>query len=276
MSGQTAIIVVNFHSAELLEQNISAELSAAALTVVVVDNSSPDARQLSAERGWHYIPCDSNIGFGAACNLGARFATETGALNLLFLNPDASLSPRDLESLEEALGATPAAVVAPRILTPDGRAWFEGAAINRCLGVAHHSDSGTVEWVTGACMMWRADLFARTGGFDESYFLYWEDVELSVRARRAGAQLIVVSAATAMHAVGGSQRADSGKSTLYYRQNIRNRMLYAGKHESRRMARWWWLTTPLYLLTLIRRAGVLRRPKRLLAEVRKVCAAIRS
>jgi GT2 family glycosyltransferase len=73
-------------------------------------------------------------------------------------------------------------------------------------GVAAGSDTLVVDWVSGACLLARRDAFTQVGGFDERYFMYWEDADLCRRLRAAGYHVRYVPAAMAVHRVGHSSR----------------------------------------------------------------------
>ncbi len=87
-------------------------------------------------------------------------------------------------------------------------------------------------WLTAACLMVGSLTWRALDGFDESYFLYWEDVDLSYRALAMGAPLIVCSEAVAVHDEGGTQERSHGSAMSwdYYYFNIRNRLLFATRN----------------------------------------------
>lgn len=238
-----AVVVVNYGSSSLLEANLVVTVDGARPDiVVVVDNPTTAAerermRGLSSREGWTLIEPDVNTGFGGGVNLGAASALEQGASGLLILNPDARIDAASAHRLREETRADPLALCAPRIITPAGTTWFAGADVSladgRTRGRAKrslHPGDEVWEWLTGACLWMTATLWRATGGFDEDYFLYWEDVDLSRRVVLAGGGLRLVGEAVAVHDEGATHRAarQSGrsKSEIYYYFNIRNRMLF--------------------------------------------------
>ncbi|WP_394278173.1 glycosyltransferase family 2 protein [Microbacterium sp.] len=242
-----AVVVVNYGSSGLLEANL-AEVAADTRPdiVVVVDNPTTDAerarvRALAAREHWILIEPDANAGFGGGVNLGVAAALEAGATGILLLNPDARLGADAVDALRAATLDEPLALCAPRIVTPSGSVWFAGADVvladGRTRGHAkraRHPGEETWEWLTGACLWFTAELWHATGGFDEEYFLYWEDVDFSRRAVLAGGSLRVVGDALAVHDEGATHRGRGqsarSKSETYYYFNIRNRMLFANRH----------------------------------------------
>lgn len=260
-----AVVIVNFGSSRLL-RNLAPD--APDSRVVIVDNFATDAEraavgELSRERGWDLVASDTNRGFGGGANLGARHAIATGATQLLFLNPDAEIDEAGISALRTALAEHPHAMVAPVILRGDGTVWFEGGRLLSWAGVADHARGrrDISEWLTGACLAMTADTWERSGGFDEDYFLYWEDVDLTHRWRSGGGQLLVVSTATAHHDEGGTQQAGTlRRSPTYVRYMVRGRRLFAQRNLGPALRLWWAITGPAYVAHLARIAGLLRHP----------------
>ena len=249
----TAIIVVNYGSSDLLARNLTRVHAAAPeVSVLVVDNYTSDTerervRALCAHHGWTLVESPTNLGFGGGANLGIRTATE--AARFLLLNPDAHLDGPSLRRLIEVVADDPMILAAPVITATDGRVWFDGSDLHLTSGrmrATRKRETGSTapvtEWLTGACLMISREMWDRVGGFDERYFLYWEDVDLSWRCREAGASLVVVRDATAVHDEGGTSQPSGGeraRSSLYYYYNIRNRLLFAALHLDRATQRRW-------------------------------------
>ena len=249
-----AIVVVNFGSHALLNENLAAMSSRfPGAHFVVVDNwFSQEERQATgaacAAHGWTLVALDTNTGFGTGCNRGAEVALAAGARELMFLNPDAAIDAASAFALLEASRAQPMALVAPRILKRNGDVWSAGMDIDLTTGDARpwhrrpdFDGVETIEWFTGACFVLSSTLWEACGGFDDDYFLYWEDVDFSARVQAVGGTLVLLSDATAHHDVGGTQTAGAtaSKSEIYYYYNIRNRSLFARKHLSLPQRRVW-------------------------------------
>lgn len=241
-----ALIVVNYGSHRLLERNL-APLSDAApwLRVIVVDCFRDEAERAAVSaaatrHGWEALLLDTNVGFGGGVNRGAEAAIAGGADVLIALNPDATLAPDAARALVEAVSADPELLVAPVVLRPDGSIWSGGMDLHlddgSLAGIRHrarHGDRPRRTWVSGACFALSTSLWQRVGGFDEDYFLYWEDVDLSHRIVEAGGSLRIDESITAVHDEGGTQESvDPGRarSELFYYYNIRNRLLYASRN----------------------------------------------
>lgn len=214
--------------------------------VIVVDNASDDG---SAERVRTTFPecrlleLDRNVGFGGGNNLGAKLAQGDF---LLLLNSDAWLEadalPRLLSALEEDPGL---GLVAPQLRYPDGRLQFAWAPETGVVGealqmlrnrfesrrLAHRMPPRWLRpllgpaWLSAACVLIRRSAFEAVGGFDENFFLYFEDVDLSRRLRQAGWRLGLVPEAKAYHVKGGSR--PSARGEIEYRKA---QLTYYRKH----------------------------------------------
>jgi N-acetylglucosaminyl-diphospho-decaprenol L-rhamnosyltransferase len=271
-----AVVVVNHASHELLARHLTATVAGADLLVVVVDNSSRPqdtaaAATLCAARGWFHVPV-RNEGFGAGVNAGLHEATARGAQGALVLNPDLAItSAAALELLATARERD--ALVAPRVDRPDGRPWFTSGTLDERTGSTRAvGDATRVEWLSGACLAATTATWARLGGFDPRYFLYWEDVDLGRRATRAGVTLLVRDDVTAVHDVGGTQSSAGSrrKSDTYYRENCRGRLVFAAHHLDARPRARWILGAPAYARAVVLRGG----RRQLLHDPRPVLAAI--
>jgi len=260
----TAVVVVNYGSNQLLASALRPFMGGeAGVHVVVVDNfhsweERKAVRRLSAEHAWDVVELDVNRGFGAGLNAGARRALARGARVLLVLNPDATISGAAARELFSRCAADPRNVLSPRILRLDGSTWFDGGVIVPESGLRAGAQDATsaIPWLSGACLTVHADMWTRLGGFDEDYFMYWEDVDLSYRIGRLGGRLLVRHDITATHAVGATQASDGvGKSNLYYRYNCRNRLLFAAKNLPSEQVRLAMRETPRFAKDVLLRGG---------------------
>ncbi len=256
-----AVLVVNYGSHRVVEANLTRSVGPSFPgQVIVVDNFSTPAErtaiaEVCARHGWELIAPSGNEGFGRANNLAAARAISAGATELLLLNPDAWLEPDTVRALQEQVRADRRLQLAPTVLRPDGSHY--GAEVDL------HLDSGEMRsvrrrppgldprrvhtWVSGACFVISSRLWEQVGGFDDDYFLYWEDVDLSRRVVLAGGSVRADPSLHAVHDEGTTHRghqASRAKSPVYYYYNTRNRLLYATKHLTPADRRRWVLTTP--------------------------------
>ena len=152
---------------------------------------------------------------------------------MLALNPDATIDADSVRVLLAASRADPRALIGPRS-RPERR---DDLVLGRRAGPTRTGPrdgraptelDGDRTWQTGACFLATIAMWDEVGGFDDDYFMYWEDIDLSWRWRDAGGTLILLADATAVHDAGGTQ-AGAGKSPLYVYFNCRNRLLFARK-----------------------------------------------
>ncbi|GEA89678.1 glycosyltransferase family 2 protein [Cellulomonas cellasea] len=275
------IVVVNYGSSALLRSNIADDLRAAGAQVHVVDNDSGEderraVRELARERGWSLLELD-NVGFGAGMNAGVQAARAAGADTLLLLNPDASITAADLALLVASTRAEPLTMRSPLVVAPDGRMQFRGSQVLVREGrtrAADGSDPALADaWLAGTVVVLTVELWDAIGGFDDEYFLYWEDVDLSWRCSAVGGRLLVDTRVRAVHDGGGTQTTahPQAKSPTYYYWNCRNRLLFAARHLGARDRVRWALRTPGYAVEVLLRGG----RRQLLHPVAPVGAAVR-
>lgn len=266
-----AVIVVNFGTHDEVEHNLVRSLGPGFPgRVVVADNFSSDAEreaiaQVCGRHGWDLLGLSTNEGFGGGCNRAADHALDRGATELLFLNPDAHLDYGGIRDLQTIVREEPRTLVAPLVLRPDGRRYSGEvdlylrsgdmlATTKRPAGIA---EDDVHRWVSGACFMVSGRLWREVGGFDDSYFLYWEDVDLCRRVVTAGGRVRMEDSVVAVHDEGSSHRIDPSvaKSPVYYYYNTRNRLLYAAKHLDAAQQRRWVRATPLASYRVLLRGG---------------------
>lgn len=251
-----AIVIVNWNTGTRLRECI-ASIAGVPLPrgwslerVVVVDNASSDgSAEGLADPGCplEVLRNEDNRGFAAACNQGAA---RCGAELLLFLNPDTrlfadSLGP-PIAKLADGSSAD-VGIVGIRLVDELGRttrccarfprAWHFAA---HCIGLdrlwprlSHlmldwdHESSRRVDQVIGAFFMTRRELFTRLGGFDERYFVYFEEVDYSLRALQLGFHSEYLAQAHAMHVGGVSSSRVPDRRLMY---SLRSRLTYAAAH----------------------------------------------
>jgi GT2 family glycosyltransferase len=190
-----SLIVVTYNSAALLPEFFAALATTQypRYEVLVVDNASQDgtpelvATEHPAAR---LLANQDNLGFGPACNQGARAAS--GEL-LVFLNPDVFVTPGWLGTLVRRAAEHPeAAVICPTTLYPGQPAPAATSTIEESAAVP------------GCAMLMPRKVWQQLGGFDEQIFLYWEDTELCWRAWLLGWRVLVDLEALVYHERGGS------------------------------------------------------------------------
>ena len=232
-----SVVIVNYNAgielARALE-SIAVDFGARPWEAVIVDNASSDDSSAAVKRFAPHarvLRNEQNLGFARGVNQGLA---ATSAPVVLIINPDCCLVAGAFASLLHELDRSPThAIVGPRILNPDGsaqgsargdpdmltglfgrttiaRRLLPNLAASRRNVVVDPGGSNTpslaVDWLSGACMLARRDVLLQAKGFDERYFLYWEDADLCRRVRTLGYQVRYVPVATAIHRVGHSSR----------------------------------------------------------------------
>lgn len=214
MTSVTAI-VVTYDSASVLPACLAA-LAREGVPAIVVDNASTDETTAIAERaGATVILNTRNEGFGRANNIGAAAAASEF---LLLVNPDLVLDPGAVAALLAAVERYPdAGLLAPRIVEPDGRVFFQPRSLlsaylpNPRGRLALPEGDVCAPFLSGACLLIRRDLFSRLGGFDPNIFLFYEDDDLCRRVADAGFAMVHVHAAVARHGRGRSSAPKPGR-----------------------------------------------------------------
>lgn len=210
-------LIVNFDSGPHLGRCLAALEGACG--VVVVDNASTDGSEAAATDRALLLRNGSNRGFAAAVNRGLEC---TGSDDVLLLNPDCRIGPADLDALARELARDPeVAAAGPCIVDERGvedangrrrqpvpRRWL--ARLPGWRPVAGEDGGGRhrreVEALSGACMLIRREALEAIGGFDEDYFMHWEDLDWCLRARLGGWRLVQAPQATAVHVKGACSR----------------------------------------------------------------------
>lgn len=253
-SGFASVIVVTADSGAGAGECIARVLeSTAAVEVVVVDNASSDggveriAARFAQSPEFHIVYNVENVGFGAACNLGA--AQARGDVVLL-LNPDVIIDSDTIARLRAVLASDPRIGLAGA-LQVDSQGRIDPASRRRdplfiralasLSGLARHAQRWpalagidmpmrestpaieTVDAVSGALMLLPRAVFESIGGFDEGYFLHCEDLDLCRRVRDAGFRVVCANEVRVVHGKGGSSR---------------HRPVFVAWHKHRGMWRW--------------------------------------
>lgn len=255
-----SVIIVSYQSREKTRQCLlslrKAELSGISHEIFVVDNTEtldfdetfrrefPEARILASGR---------NLGMGAGNNLGVREARGTF---LLILNPDTIIYPDAVRILFDFMrDRDDVGIAGPKLLNPDKtlqysclrfpRLWtpilrrtflgrFAANHLGRYLMVDFdHESIRDVDWMIGSCLMIRSDFYRNVGGFDEQFFMYFEDIDLCRRAWRAGFRVVYCPQAVVVHDhARGSARTHwfiAPFTSLLAREHIKSWIRYALK-----------------------------------------------
>ncbi|ACB23217.1 glycosyltransferase [Methylobacterium radiotolerans] len=241
-----SIIIVSFNAPDLLILTLYRlashyKLAGAVFEVIIVDNASGDETKtvLNILDGVEIIHCETNIGFGPACNLGAKSANGR---YLLFLNPDVELIPGAIGALIEPFSDDTVGIVGARLVFPGGYLQECGAFFQDDSQLTHPYGRGNknpftaegafrrdVGYVSGAVMAVDRTLFNSLGGFDDLFApAYFEDTDLCVRCHQSGRRVVYQPKATAIHFENATSPSRQDVDSLI----DRNRQRFLDRHRS--------------------------------------------
>ncbi|MFP5250986.1 MAG: glycosyltransferase family 2 protein [Actinomycetes bacterium] len=236
-SARIGIVTVLYRSDDALRSFLASlpAASAGPFALAVADNApgqNGDARALVEAAGGIYLPVPSNPGYGGAVNAGVALLPASVEW-VLVSNPDVELRPGCVDALvataseDPRIGAVgpvvenldgtvyPSARAIPSLRTGIGHALFANVWKSNPWTAAYRDgavvagERRDVGWLSGSCFLVRRDAFLEVGGFDEHYFMYFEDVDLGHRLGRAGYRSVYEPAARALHTGAHSTASES-------------------------------------------------------------------
>ncbi|MEM9117984.1 MAG: glycosyltransferase family 2 protein [Cyanobacteria bacterium P01_F01_bin.56] len=248
---QVSVVIVNYNGGTVILDclaSIFQHLDSVKTDVIVVDNASQDGSPDGIERKFPQVQLlrqSENLGFGAANNMGVKQALGR---YLFLLNSDTliqqNIMPVLLNKLESAVDI---GIVGPQLLNPDGSfqlstayeigLWGEWRTLqvvrkyrqpaNRPALARQYDTDQSVDIVVGAAMLMRRSHFRQIGGFDETFFMYFEESDLCQRFRDAGYRVLYTPDVSLIHIGGYSVAQVAGKMAAEYRHSQR---YYYAKH----------------------------------------------
>jgi GT2 family glycosyltransferase len=277
-----SVVVVTYNSRGWLSAFIDAlapAVGGVAYELVVVDNGSTDdsvdlVRRLRPDAV--VVPAGQNRGYAAGVNLGVSMSTARDAV--LVCNPDVRLAPESVPRLLDGLSRPGVGVSAPRTTSDDGELVYSlrrDATLCRKLGEAilggtracrfrslsqvvgnddDYERAHAVDWAVGAVLMCSRACIDAVGPWDESFFLYAEEVDFQMRVRERGYAVWYVPDATAVHVGGDLHRS----AKLWTLQTINGVRLYARRH-NRAQVLAYWAACVLYEAVRVGREGGIHR-----------------
>jgi GT2 family glycosyltransferase len=248
------IVIVNWNSGSQLCECVDSVLEFgenAVAKLIIIDNDSTDGSvdKVDGLAGVEVFHTGENIGFAAACNIGA---SKGQSPYILFLNPDTRLESDSLSvplSFMEAANNAHVGICGIQLIDEQGEVsrtcarfptlgrltasalgldklpGFRGVGMRMTNWV--HGDTRPVDHVMGAFFLIRREVFEACKGFDERFFMYLEDLDLSWRAKQIGWDSWYVTDTKAFHAGGGTSRQVKALRLFY---SLRSRLLYSFKH----------------------------------------------
>ncbi|MDO8108568.1 glycosyltransferase family 2 protein [Isoptericola sp. b441] len=277
---EVRVVCVTYHPGPELDEFASslADATRRPVELVLVDNGTDAtvAGDVAARHGAQLLVAGRNLGYGGAANLGAA---GSSAPWIVVANPDVVWAAGALDALlDGGLRHPGAGALGPRVLNPDGTTYPSARALpglGRGIGHAllgrawpgnpwtsayldaERADPDaerTAGWLSGSCLLLRRAAFEQVGGFDDGYFMFFEDVDLGDRLGRAGWSSVFVPSAVVTHAQGTSWRERPEAM-------IRAHHASAARYLARRYPRWyqWPVRTALRIGLQVRAAIQVRR-----------------
>jgi GT2 family glycosyltransferase len=259
------VSILNFNgrknTLECLESLKKINIDGFKLTILVIDNNSAEPLDLKSD--WEgkmrieVIKNKENLGFSGGNNIGIKYALKNNADYVLILNNDTYVDPDFLtELLRAAEKDKNIGISVPKIYFAPGFEYHKDRYTKSEQGKVFWYAGGKMDWgnvigsnrgvdevdrgqfdkteeteiATGCCMLVRKEVFERTGYFDEKYFLYYEDADLSVRAKSKGFKVVYVPKSVIWHKNAGSVGGSGSVLQDYY--ITRNRLLFGFRYAS--------------------------------------------
>jgi len=251
------ISIINFNGQKNTDECLDSlellKLPEIQLSVVIIDNASSEKyenKKTYKNFNFHLIQNGQNIGFGRGHNLGISYANSLKADFIIFLNNDTTVDPRLVEQLLNTFkNNKKIGIVGPKIYFSKGSEyhkerykkedlgkviWYAGGLMDWKNVIGKHRgvdevDNGVynsieqTDFVSGCCMIISLDVFKKIGGFDDKYFLYYEDSDLNQKIKKAGYEIIYNPHAVVWHKNAGSTGSGSELQDYYI---SRNRLLF--------------------------------------------------
>jgi GT2 family glycosyltransferase len=251
------ILLVNWNGRDVTLDCLASlrSLTYSRYRIVCVDNHSSDGSVQAIRERFPEVDLleqQENTRFAGGNNIAIRHALGTGADLLCLLNNDTVVDPEFLTWLVRAWQSSPSAgMISPKILYHDApdRIWYAGGIVAMWSGTLRHRGireldrpgEGTTEetgYATGCCLLTGRDVVEKVGGLDESFYIYAEDADWSLRARRAGYRILYEPRARVWHKV--SVTSGGHLSSFKLRHKFASNLRLFARHAS-----WYhWLTFP--------------------------------
>lgn len=237
-----AVVILNYRVKDLTLKCVQSvqKSNYEDIRIYVVDNNSGDGLKEEIENieGIKFIQTGANLGFTGGNNIGIKEALKDGAGFIFMLNPDTEVEPTCISEGLKVMEDAQVGVVGPKILFPDKKTiWYAGGILDELNVIGSHRGvdekdcsqydaEEETDYVSGAAMLVRAEVFEKIGLFDERYFLYYEDSDFCHRAKQSGFKIMYAPKAVLFHQ---NAKSTGLGSTLQDYYISRNRFLFASK-----------------------------------------------
>lgn len=237
------LIIVNWNNADVILDCLrSIRVAGFISNVVIVDNASSDESLGKIKQKYpriNIIQNKENLGYVGGNNRGIKYLLDHGVEYFFILNPDTEIEKDTIERLIEIFQQDKKIGIAgPKIYDKEGKIWSCGGIIDKkrfsggLIGLdekdyGQYDNVMNVDYIPGTAMMVKREVFEKAGLFEEKYFIYYEDAELSLKGKKAGFKIVFVPKAVIHHKESTSFGKES-KAHSYYM--ARNHLLFVERN----------------------------------------------
>ena len=245
-----AVIIINWKKNDFTLNCIDSVLKSSYknFKIILIDNESqnnfPD--EINKSEKIQIIKNENNEGFSKANNQGIKYSIKNGFDYVLLLNNDTLIKNDLIDSLIQQSSTLNQKIIQPLILNYDGsKIWNAGGKINNFFGTFQTLEKGKgfkyfkrnrtyTDWFTGCCVLIKVEIFNHVGYFDERFFAYYEDVDYSIRLKKMGYSIALMTNSYLQHYESASSKSlnkiEGNLSPYVHYLNIRNHILLLKKH----------------------------------------------
>ena len=247
---KVAVIIINWKKYDYTLNCIDSVLKSSYknFKIILIDNESQNSfpEKINKSEKIQIIKNENNEGFSRANNQGIKYSLNNGFDYVLLLNNDTLIKNDLIDSLIQQSITLNQKIIQPLILNYDGtKIWNAGGKINNIFGTFEtlkkgksfknfKSDKNLTEWFTGCCVLIKLEIFNHVGYFDERFFAYYEDVDYSIRLKKMGYSIALMTNSYLQHYESASSKSmskiEGNLSPYVHYLNIRNHILLLKKH----------------------------------------------
>lgn len=240
---KVAVVILNYKVADETIKCIKSVQSSTYenYQIIVVDNNSGDTleEKLRKFKDIYFYQNGVNSGYTGGNNIGLKLALRMSIDYCLILNPDTIVDKDCIENLVTGAEKLKAGIVGPKIhFSGTENIWYAGGLMDleNVLGkhrgvnekdIGQYEEMEETDYVTGAAMLISIDVIKKVGFFDERFFLYYEDSDFCMRAKKAGSKIFYIPEALVYHENAKSSGLGSSLQDYFI---TRNRMIFASKY----------------------------------------------
>lgn len=227
-----SFIIVNFRCLNHIKNCISSidsffSNSGYNYEIILVNNDTKKISNNYFDKKINIIENQNNIGFGSACNIGAK---KSSGKILFFLNPDTIIKAFSPKILFDKFLDANLAIISPQLISSDNlvQKWSVGKKITpldiilnnigfcRSKKIWNSKKELSVDWVSGASLIIKKDIFNKIEGFDKNFFMYFEDIDLCRKIKLLNKKILFYPEFKVIHLEGKSSTNEKIKKTQYY------------------------------------------------------------